>query len=793
MSRLRAVLIAVTVTLLAPSVVAVASPSAGTPTPGAETGVAVTDPRAHVIFDDTHRPPQPNVPVGATATPLIHPRNQLSRSGPAAASPTSAQAAQTKRDPEVFGFAQGGEVTGGGWRSDVHLDLVSTVAYFGINIYGDGTLVTNDSGYQGYWSAQNTDLINAAHAQGVREVLVVKAMNNQTIATVTGSESNRQRLIANVVTQIRARGVDGVNLDFEGFDGSVAPAFTLLVQEIRQQLDAQIPSAAYITVDTYGSSAAGGTMMDISGLSPYVDAFMVMAYDMNSWSHASPTAPLNGYGYNDTRVVNEYLSRIPPSQLILGVPYYGYKWNVSSPTANAPTTSGGTADTYSGVLGDASCALQWNQHWDSTGAVPWASWLSPSSGDPCGGNHGSWREVYFDNATSLGYKYDLVNARQLRGIGIWALGYDGGSNDLWNEINAKFAVTHGPIATVAALPGTESSTGFQVCWQVTGASTHAILWVRDGGTPWTEWNDTGAACSAFTGAAGHSYTFWVQPFSPGGQAPNGFGAQGTATTAVSASAPSPAPFHAMYSLDGYGLLHASSSPPLVNTSLWRGWNIARAVALDGDGLGGQILDGFGGLHAFGNAPALQSGDDWPNWDIARDVVVRNDGAGGYVLDGFGGIHPFGTAPAVNATGYWAGWDIAKRLVLRPDGVSGYVLDGFGGLHPFAAAGVAMPAIPDTAYWANWDIARSVVLRADGISGYTLDGYGGIHPFGGAQLVDCACYWAHWDIARSLSLINGTAAGYLVDGNGGLHPFGGAPAVSTPFATALGNVRESALR
>jgi spore germination protein YaaH len=788
-------MLATVVSLLAPSPVSAAARIIPNAAMAADSGVPITDPRAHVTFDDTHRPLQPNIPVGAPATPLTHPRIPLSRSPatspPTATSQSQAQAA-AKRDPEVFGFAQSGEVTGGAWRGDIHLDLVSTVAYFGINTYGDGTLVTNDSGYQGFWSAQNTDLINRAHAQGVREVLVVKAMDNTTIALVTGSEANRQRLIANVINQVRSRGVDGVNLDFEGFDSSVASSYTLLVQEMRQQFDAQIPSANYITVDTYGSSGAGGTLMDISGLSPYVDAFMVMAYDMNSWSNASPTAPLNGYGYNDTRVVNEYLNRITPSQLILGVPYYGYKWSVSSPTANAATTGGARADTYAGVLSDAQCASQWAQRWDGTGAVPWATWWSASSGDPCGGNWGSWRELYFDNATSLGYKYDLVNNRQLRGIGIWALGYDGGSNALWNEINVKFAVTHGPVGTVDALPATEATTGFQVCWEVSGASSHAILWVKDGGGPWTEWNDTAAACSAFTGSAGHSYTFWVQPFSPGGQAPNSFGSQGTATTTVSPSAPKTSPFRGMYSVDGYGLLHASSSPPVVNTSLWRGWNIARGLALDGDGLGGQILDGFGGLHAIGNAPTLNSGGYWPNWDIARDIVLRGDGAGGYVLDGFGGVHPFGDAPAVNITGYWPGWDVTKRLVLRPDGVSGYVLDAFGGLHPFAAVGVAMPPVPATAYWPNWDIARSVVLRADGVSGYTLDGFGGIHPFGGAPTVDCGCYWANWDIARSLSLINGTSAGYLVDGNGGVHPFGEAPPVSTPFVTILGNVRESAL-
>src|ERR1019366_1377578 len=37
----------------------------------------------------------------------------------------------------------------------------------------------------------------------------------------------------------------------------------------------------------------------------------------------------------------------------------------------------------------------------------------------------SWRELYYDDAQSLGEKYDMVYAFGLAGVGMWALGYDG--------------------------------------------------------------------------------------------------------------------------------------------------------------------------------------------------------------------------------------------------------------------------------------------------------------------------------------------------------------------------------
>lgn len=31
------------------------------------------------------------------------------------------------------------------------------------------------------------------------------------------------------------------------------------------------------------------------------------------------------------------------------------------------------------------------------------------------------------------------------------------------------------------------------------------------------------------------------------------------------------------------------------------------------------------------------------------------------MDGYGGLHPFGNAPTVEAGAYWGGWDIAVSL------------------------------------------------------------------------------------------------------------------------------------
>ncbi|MDQ6847696.1 MAG: glycosyl hydrolase family 18 protein [Candidatus Dormibacteraeota bacterium] len=420
--------------------------------PAAAANPAATVPGPHVLFDDTTGRPAVGLVPGAKASSLTHTKATLARpalqpNNTAATAPASPGAPP---DPEVLGFVQQGEVASGAWSNDLRLNLLSTVAYFGVNVNADGTLVTGDSGYSTWWSSQVTNLINAAHSAGDRVVLTIKAFNDSTIAGSTGSEQSRQTLINAIINQVVNRPADGVNIDFEGVSSGLRANFTTFISELQAALNGRAAGRSYLTADTYASAGQGGTMYDLAALWHHVDALDLMGYGFAPCvsGHSGPTAPMGGCWYNVTQAVSDYMTRygVPAGELLLGVPYYGYKWSVSTVTAAGqdPTTSGSSADTYAGAVSDFSCAQQLQQHWDATFQEPWASWYSPPSGDPCGGNYGSYRELYYDNAQSLGIKYDLVNNRGLRGIAIWALGYDGGSNDLWNEITAKFTVTKFP-------------------------------------------------------------------------------------------------------------------------------------------------------------------------------------------------------------------------------------------------------------------------------------------------------------------------------------------------------------
>ena len=309
--------------------------------------------------------------------------------------------------------------------------------------------------------------------------------------------------------------------------------------------------------------------------------------------------------------------------------------------------------------------------------------------------------------------------------------------------------------------------------------------VREDSQPWvrymTRGGASGGAGATVSGSrnlftvAGHDYAVRVRSWDRAG---NVSAFNFPALVTVGSGATRPQPFRTAYAGSVYGAVAGISSLPAAGPALPGG--LGRGVAAAPGG-GGYVLDGFGGIHPFGGAPALAGTGYWSGWDITRGIALDPSGNGGLVLDGFGGLHPFGAAHLPTPLPpFWSGWDVARGIAVTSDSTlanpRGYVLDAFGGVHPFGGA----PVVAITGYWPGWDITRGLATDPAGPGGYVLDAFGGLHPFGGAPARSIAGYWLGTDITRGVALIGGGAAGrgYVLDGASAVWPFGGAPAVET---------------
>src|SRR3981081_58078 len=113
---------------------------------------------------------------------------------------------------EVFAFAPYWALS---QHSTWNYNVMSTLAYFGLSINWDGTWIKSGGGYVGYNSQDLVDMVNEAHAAGVRVLLVIKGSGQAPLNDILTVPAERQLVIDNTIQAIANKNLDGVNIDFE--------------------------------------------------------------------------------------------------------------------------------------------------------------------------------------------------------------------------------------------------------------------------------------------------------------------------------------------------------------------------------------------------------------------------------------------------------------------------------------------------------------------------------------------------------------------------------------------------
>ncbi len=323
---------------------------------------------------------------------------------------------------------------------EINTKLLTSIAYFGIEVDGQGNVVTrNDSGLDEGWSVFNNDkmqkFLTRVKKNRIKTYITLKCFNQDNIVKLSTNPQAQENFINNAIYLMSSRGMDGINLDFEYIgepDKKVIDGFSLLVGNLNKEMKRKYPNSL-LTISTFATSASTTTLHDIPILAGNSDGLVIMGYDFATpkSAQAGAVAPIDGLGYSLTGSINSYLDKADPQKIILAVPYYGYDWPVSRIDKNGPVTGDGSevkVYTYAEIV-DTTRKTKIN--WDESAQTPWYSYTDPTTK--------LGRVVHFENTRSLAAKYDLINQKNLKGVGIWALGFDGRNNDLLQLLADKFA------------------------------------------------------------------------------------------------------------------------------------------------------------------------------------------------------------------------------------------------------------------------------------------------------------------------------------------------------------------
>jgi spore germination protein YaaH len=321
-------------------------------------------------------------------------------------------------------------------------NALTHIAYFSYEVD------TATGGYLSIHDWNTTPIISYAHQRGTKVLLTVTNFGSSRNTRLLTDTVRQNTLINNVIILLKNRNGDGVNFDLESVSSSQKANLVSFMTRAATRIKAQVPGAE-ISMATPAVDWSGS--WNFKSLSEICDYLIVMGYDYywRNSTTAGPVAPLEGETYNIKRTIDTYLnSQVAPAKLMLGVPWYGYDWPVVNSSRKAASAGSATARIYTAAD---NLAKTHGHFFDQVTKVPWVSYSASSQ----------WRQLWYDDVQSLGLKYGLVNSKELGGIGIWALSYDGGREEIWGIINSSFVArdtTSDRILNIYPNPSKESST-----------------------------------------------------------------------------------------------------------------------------------------------------------------------------------------------------------------------------------------------------------------------------------------------------------------------------------------------
>ncbi|MDT8374192.1 MAG: glycosyl hydrolase family 18 protein [Bacteroidales bacterium] len=310
-------------------------------------------------------------------------------------------------------------------------DVLTHIAYFSYEVD------TATGGYTTLRGWDTTPIISYAHERGVKVILTVTNFGSSRNTELLTDTVKQWNLIDNLIQQLQSRNGDGVNFDFESVPSAQKANMVSFCRRAVRGIKGALPSAE-ISLATPAVNWSDG--WDLAALAGICDYLIMMGYNYywSGSSTAGPVSPISGENYNITRSLNDdYIGDgVPPGKLLLGVPWYGYDWPVTGSDRKAPTTGTGTSRLYNSAL---NLAANHTVIFDQTTGVPWISYQSS----------GQWRQMWYDDSLSLQMKNNLAMDLNLAGIGIWALSYEAGRDELWNGLKAAITGTSSDGGTVS--------------------------------------------------------------------------------------------------------------------------------------------------------------------------------------------------------------------------------------------------------------------------------------------------------------------------------------------------------
>lgn len=279
------------------------------------------------------------------------------------------------------------------------LPFLTFLSPFSYSLTPDGELV----------APPDERLIERAKESAVMPLMVVANISEGTFSTevlsqILASEDARERLISSIMTELENKGYYGVNLDIEYISPDDKDAYNDFLRELSERLHNENYILITSVAPKYSADQQGilYESHDYKVQGEVADYVIIMTYE---WGFTY-SSPMSVQPIEEVRKVLEYaITEIPSEKIIMGMPNYGYNWNL-------PYTRG-TAATSIGLSAALDTAIKHNSEilYDEKTQTPYYYYTE----------NGKGHVVWFDDAKSIDAKLRLVDEFNLAGASYWTI------------------------------------------------------------------------------------------------------------------------------------------------------------------------------------------------------------------------------------------------------------------------------------------------------------------------------------------------------------------------------------
>ena len=349
---------------------------------------------------------------------------------------------------EVFGWHP--YWMGENWKSYPY-NLLTTISFYAYTIEPATGSYHNPEHIE-MW--RMIGMVDTAHARNCRVLLTVACNGYEQTATFLDNQNAWRTLMDSVSVLLNQKRADGIDLNFLDMPPEYRQTFIEFVKYVRTRLDVALADRQNYLALTLPAQN-GDRTYDVAELQRYTDACIVQGFDYDNDEAASGAvspmmSDVAGAPSLDNSIAVYTSQGLDPAKAILALPLYGAQWKAKMNKNGVYESNFDRKLTYREVKTlynpvDTSYTLEMNLDEQAMTNYYYLEFRDSTS-----------VECWFDDDFTIGRKMDLALSRNMRGVGLWALGYDQGYPEFWRLLRNKFSTdtvrVTDPVAAIKGYP-----------------------------------------------------------------------------------------------------------------------------------------------------------------------------------------------------------------------------------------------------------------------------------------------------------------------------------------------------